>query len=170
MSGVIDAVVAERHAVVTFDTARPPAGIDAIVDASAVRAGRPAARRHVIAVRYDGCDLREVATRARLEPRELAALHSAPDYVVVAVGFLPGFAYLRGLDARLVFPRRASPRTRVAPGSVGIGGQYTGVYPFASPGGWNVLASAVGFAAFDAGRGAALSLGDTVRFVETDYD
>jgi UPF0271 protein len=168
--GVIDAVVAERHAVVTFDPARPPPDIDAVVDAAAIGTGREGAHRHVIAVRYDGCDLREVATSVGMDPRELAELHSAPEYLVVAVGFLPGFAYLRGLDARLIVPRRASPRTRVAPGSVAIGGPYTGVYPFASPGGWNVVGTAVGFAPFDAERGAKLALGDAVRFVEVRDD
>jgi UPF0271 protein len=164
--GVIDAIVAERHAVVTFDPSRPPADIDVVVDRAAVRTGHEGARRHVIAVRYDGCDLGELAASVGMDRREVADLHSAPEYRVVAVGFLPGFAYLRGLDARLIVPRRASPRTRVEPGSVAIGGPYTGVYPFASPGGWNVVGSAVGFAAFDAERGATLALGDAVRFVE----
>jgi len=81
---------------------------------------------------------------------------------------LPGFAYLRALDPRLVLPRRATPRPRVPALSVAIAGPYTGLYPFASPGGWHLLGTAVGFAPFDAHTGAAMSLGDRVRFVARD--
>jgi UPF0271 protein len=168
VEGVVDAIVAERHAVVTFVPGRPPAGIDSVVDAAGVGKARPSTRHHVVAVRYDGCDLRELATQAQLEPDEVARLHAAPEYVVVAVGFLPGFAYLRGLDGRLTFPRRPTPRTRVPARSVAVAGPYTGVYPFDSPGGWNVVGTAVGFSPFDPERGATLGLGDTVRFVEAD--
>ena len=101
----------------------------------------------------------------------LALRRSASDvrYVVAAIGFLPGFAYLRGLDARLVVPRRAAPRTRVEALSVAIAGPYAGVYPFESPGGWNLLGTAVGFSPFDARAGAVLALGDRVRFVEVGH-
>jgi UPF0271 protein len=81
------------------------------------------------------------------------------------IGFLPGFAYLRGLDPRIVVPRRPSPRARIAPLSTGVAGPYTGVYPFASPGGWNIVGVAVGFTPFDARSGAKLALGDRVLFV-----
>ena len=95
----------------------------------------------------------------------MVALHAASTYVVATIGFLPGFAYLRGLDAHLVLPRRSSPRARVPALAVGIAGPYAGVYPFASPGGWHLLGTAVGFTPFDARRGATLALGDRVRFV-----
>ncbi len=70
---------------------------------------------------------------------ELVARHSEPRYVVAFCGFAPGFAYLSGLDERLHVARRAEPRTRVPAGSVGIAGEFTGVYPRASPGGWRLL-------------------------------
>jgi KipI family sensor histidine kinase inhibitor len=78
---------------------------------------------------------------------------------------MPGFAYLRGLDPRLVIPRRATPRPRVPAGAVAIGGPYTGVYPLASPGGWHLLGTAIGAALFDVRSGATLALGDRVTFV-----
>ncbi|HEX3344918.1 MAG TPA: carboxyltransferase domain-containing protein, partial [Polyangiaceae bacterium] len=130
------------------------------------QAPAPAAgREHTVRVRYDGLDLDEVAAASGLSRHEVGAVHRVAAYEVAAIGFLPGFAYLRGLDPRLVLPRRATPRTRVPALSVAVAGPYTGVYPFASPGGWHLLGTAVGFAPFDATTGAALSLGDRVRFV-----
>ena len=64
---------------------------------------------------------------------------AAGRYLVGAIGFMPGFPYLAGLDERLHLPRRATPRTQIPAGSVGIGGGQTGVYPLVSPGGWNVI-------------------------------
>jgi 5-oxoprolinase (ATP-hydrolysing) subunit A len=177
LPGVVDAVVTERHALVTFEPARPPAGFaDAVARAEAAAAeGRarvdagttdddPAAKVHEIRVRYDGPDLDAVAAAAGVSRDEVIAIHQAATYVVAAIGFLPGFAYLRGLDPRLVVPRRASPRPRVPALSVAIAGPYAGVYPFASPGGWHLLGTALGFAPFDPRVGAALALGDRVRF------
>jgi len=106
-----------------------------------------------------------VASASGLSPAEVVAIHSGTAYEVTVVGFLPGFAYLRALDPRLVLPRRATPRPRVPALSVAIAGPYTGVYPFASPGGWHLLGTALGFTPFDARTGAAMSLGDRVRFV-----
>lgn len=116
-------------------------------------------------VRYDGPDLDEVSRRLATSTAEVVSLHTATTYTVAAIGFQPGFGYLRGLDRRLVLPRRDTPRPRVPALSVAIAGPYTGVYPFASPGGWHLLGTAVDFCPFDAERGAALALGDRVRFV-----
>jgi 5-oxoprolinase (ATP-hydrolysing) subunit B len=93
-------------------------------------------------------------------------LHVAGAYVVAFVGFLPGFAYLDGLDARLHVPRRAQPRTRVPAGSVAIAGAQSGVYPFDSPGGWHVIGTTA-LRMFDPDRepAALLQPGDAVRFV-----
>jgi len=166
---VVDVVVTERHALVAFEPGSPPAGVDAAIARALTRSAAAAApRQHRIPVRYDGEDLAEVAAAARVSLADVVSLHAAGEYVVAAVGFLPGFAYLRGLDARLVLPRRGRPRSRVAPLSVAIAGPYTGVYPFASPGGWNLLGVAVGFAPFDARTGAALAPGDRVRFVRVE--
>jgi KipI family sensor histidine kinase inhibitor len=164
---VRDAIVCERHAVVTFEPDAPPQEDrvrEAVANALAATNRDLAQQLHVIAVRYDGADLDDLSREVGLSRDEVISLHAAPVYEVAAMGFLPGFAYLRGLDARLVVPRRASPRQRVPALSVAIAGPYAGVYPFSSPGGWHLLGTAVGFAAFDALRGAALALGDRVRF------
>lgn len=96
-------------------------------------------------------------------------LHTAAEYLVQAIGFVPGFAYLHGLPEPLVTPRRTTPRTEVAAGSVGIGGSQTGVYPFATPGGWNIIGRSPAVL-FDVARrpAARLRAGDAVRFVEID--
>jgi len=87
----------------------------------------------------DGPDLADVATRARMTPAEVVALHCARPYRAFMLGFLPGFAYLASLDERIAAPRLATPRTRVPAGSVGIAGTQTGIYPSESPGGWRLI-------------------------------
>lgn len=126
----------------------------------------PAEHVHEIAVRYDGEDLGEIAARAGLALADVVARHTAAIYRVAFVGFQPGFAYLAGLPAELHVPRRATPRPRVPAGSVAIGGEWTGVYPAACPGGWNLL-GATETVLFDPRRDppALLQPGATVRFV-----
>lgn len=92
-----------------------------------------------IPVTYDGPDLDEVCARARLLRDELIALHTGATLTVAFCGFAPGFAYLSGLPQRLHVPRRATPRPRIAAGAVGLAGEFTGVYPRASPGGWQLI-------------------------------
>jgi KipI family sensor histidine kinase inhibitor len=93
----------------------------------------------VLDVHYDGPDLVETAGELGLAGDELVERHAAGEYLVAFCGFAPGFAYLRGLDDALRVGRRAEPRTRVPAGSVGIAGEFTGVYPRESPGGWRLL-------------------------------
>lgn len=110
------------------------------VDADA--AGGTVAAMLEIPVCYDpSCapDLDALAARAGLGRDEAVARHCAPDYTVAMIGFAPGFPYLLGLDPALATPRHATPRTRVPAGSVGIGGGQTGIYPAASPGGWQIV-------------------------------
>ena len=78
-----------------------------------------------------GPDLANVAAQAGLSENEVVAIHTDRDYLIDMLGFLPGFAYLGGLDERLHTPRLSVPRTRIEPGSVGIGGAQTGIYPLA---------------------------------------
>ncbi|WP_020593034.1 5-oxoprolinase subunit PxpB [Kiloniella laminariae] len=87
-----------------------------------------------------GPDLEEVAERSAMSTQEVVALHSAREYELLQIGFLPGFPFLAELDERLRFPRRASPRVRVPAGSVGIANAQTAIYPWESPGGWHLLA------------------------------
>jgi 5-oxoprolinase (ATP-hydrolysing) subunit B len=124
------------------------------------------ARRIEVPVHYDGVDLPLVASICGLREEDVVSLHAASDYVVAFVGFLPGFAYLDGLDARLHVPRRAEPRTRVPAGSVAIAAAQSGIYPFNSPGGWHIIGRTA-LRMFDPDRhpAALLQPGDAVRFV-----
>ena len=84
-------------------------------------------------------DIQDVAKRAGLEPKEVIDLHCGAEYQVQCVGFTPGFPFLSGLPKKIATPRRDVPRTGIPAGSVAIGGTQTGIYPTASPGGWNVI-------------------------------
>ena len=95
-----------------------------------------------IPVCYDeqfGIDLDEVSIRSELSVKEIIQLHSDKIYTVFFIGFLPGFLYLGGLNEKLHFDRKPNPRLKVDKGSVAIGGKQTGIYPFNSPGGWNII-------------------------------
>ena len=116
----------------------------------------------------DGSDLEALADSAGMTPREVIQLHSSIDYLVYFTGFQAGFAYLGDLDPRLHMPRRADPRISVPAGSVAIGGALTGIYPQASPGGWNLIGRCHQ-QLFDARKQppALLQAGDIVRFIPT---
>jgi KipI family sensor histidine kinase inhibitor len=116
-----------------------------------------------------GPDLEEVAEKTGLPAEEVIALHVSPVYTVATVGFSPGFPYLLGLPKRLWLPRRATPRLAVPAGSVAVAGGQAGIYPFTSPGGWQVLGRTA-VRLFDATlpRPGLLRAGDRVRFVAVD--
>ena len=127
-----------------------------------------AARLVEIPVCYDPAfapDLEAVAGRAHLTTEATVRLHSSLEYRVYMLGFLPGFAYLGRVPEAIAAPRLATPRTRVPAGSVGIAGEQTGIYPQASPGGWNLIGRTP-LRMFDARRGlpSLLQPGDRVRF------
>lgn len=126
-----------------------------------------------IPVIYDGPDLGRVAEINRLNVREVGELHSGTIYKVYVIGFAPGFPYLGDLDQRLHTPRLGEPRPGVPAGSVAIGGEHTGIYPVASPGGWNLIGR-TSVRLFDPVRRTPrsgdramfwLKAGDRVRFV-----
>ncbi|GGZ58789.1 allophanate hydrolase [Streptomyces inusitatus] len=119
-----------------------------------------------IPVRYDGPDLAEVAAVWRVTEEEVVAIHSATEFRVAFCGFAPGFGYLTGLPQRYAVPRRATPRTSVPAGSLGLAGPYSGVYPRSSPGGWQLIGS-TDLELWDPSRepAALLSPGARVRFV-----
>jgi KipI family sensor histidine kinase inhibitor len=118
-------------------------------------------------VTYDGPDVADVARRWEVTSAEVARLHTAQEYVVAFCGFAPGFAYCTGLPDALAVPRHERPRPRVEPGSVGLAGEYTGVYPTASPGGWRVIGrTATKLWHPDEDEPALLTPGTRVRFVD----
>jgi inhibitor of KinA len=113
-----------------------------------------------------GMDLEPLAREKGLTVEELVALHTAPEYLVYMLGFRPGFPFLGGLDPRLFSPRLATPRVAVPAGSVGIGGQQTGIYPVRCPGGWRLLGrTPMKIFSIEESPPFALDVGDRVRFV-----
>jgi inhibitor of KinA len=95
-----------------------------------------------VPVRYGGehgVDLETVAHHLHLRVEEVIHIHSGKLYTVFMMGFTPGFPYMGRLDDALVMPRLETPRTRVPAGTVAIAGSQTGIYPIASPGGWQLI-------------------------------
>jgi KipI family sensor histidine kinase inhibitor len=115
-----------------------------------------------------GPDLEAVAAFAGLPPREVIERHTSAEYRVFMLGFMPGFPYMGVVDARIAAPRRPTPRVRVEEGSVGVAGAQTGIYPCASPGGWQIIGR-TSLRLFDAARArpALFGPGDRVRFNAT---
>jgi KipI family sensor histidine kinase inhibitor len=171
LGGVRDVVPTFRSVAVTFDPLRTDLEqLRALLQPQAGDArGRDAEATVVIPVEYGGeagPDLDGIAAASGLTTADVVARHSACDYRVFMLGFLPGFAYLGAVDPAVVAPRHASPRLRVPAGSVGIAGLQTAVYPQGSPGGWQIVGRTT-FRPFDAARTPAslLAPGDRVRFV-----
>jgi KipI family sensor histidine kinase inhibitor len=173
--GVVDVVPAARTVLVRGDARTRPrwsAQVAAVVG-DAVHDGRGVVTGRTVEVPtvYDGADLDDVARTVGLSVDEVVARHVAGGpggYRVAFGGFMPGFAYVVGLDPALHVPRLPSPRTRVPAGSVAVAGDLTAVYPAATPGGWRLLGR-TRLAMFDPARGTAdaalLHAGDAVRFV-----
>jgi KipI family sensor histidine kinase inhibitor len=136
LAGVIDVVPAARTVLVVHD-----GSLDAalLVPAVTYEASASDVAAVTLDVDYDGEDLTDVAAACALQVEELIALHTGAVYTAAFCGFMPGFTYLVGSPQVLHLPRRASPRTRVPPGSVAIAAEFTGVYPRESPGGWHLL-------------------------------
>jgi inhibitor of KinA len=128
----------------------------------------PEPRQMEIPVCYGGehgPDLMDVGAMHGMTPEQVIGLHSSTTYLVYFLGFVPGFAYLGELPEALVTPRLPTPRRGVPPGSVGIAGSQTGVYPFATPGGWRLLGrTPVAMFRPDQSALSLLSIGDRVRF------
>ena len=160
-----DAVLGARTVLLRGE---PPA-LRALVDRSEPRDITAAEARDAIEipVTYDGPDLADVAEHAGLSEEEIVAAHTGTPWTVAFGGFAPGFAYLVGGDERLAVPRRESPRTSVPAGSVGLAGEFSGIYPRSSPGGWQLIGR-TDAVMFDVDRDppALLVPGAHVRFVE----
>ncbi|CAG2140955.1 hypothetical protein LMG31506_02434 [Cupriavidus yeoncheonensis] len=169
LPGVEELVPAARTILVRF---RPASGrVAQLVQAIAARdLSRRAERDSTlveIPVRYDGEDLAEVAQLLGITPAEVVRRHTGSEYTVAFTGFAPGFAYLSGGHPSLDVPRRSTPRTRIPAGAVGLAGTFSGVYPQASPGGWQIIGvTPVAMWNLDRGQPALLQPGYRVRFVD----
>jgi KipI family sensor histidine kinase inhibitor len=169
--GYVEAVPSYRSLLVFFDPERASAESAEEhlrrfeSDADLAERGRPRLRE--VPTVYDGEDLEEVARRVGATPSDVVRWHSEREYRVYMVGFTPGFAYMGSTDDRLRLPRRTTPRTRVPAGSVGIAMGQTGIYPSATPGGWNLLGRAEHRGLFDLASDPPSYFlpGDRVRFV-----
>ena len=141
--GVVDIVPGARTVLVSLNDPAHQAAARTHVEAVTVPAVNSptggAEADVVIVVVYDGADLAEVAERLQMGTEEVVAAHTGSLWQVGFGGFAPGFAYLVGGDPRLTVPRRSEPRTRVPAGSVGLAGEFSGVYPRESPGGWQLI-------------------------------
>jgi KipI family sensor histidine kinase inhibitor len=140
--GVVDIVPAARTVLLTLEGSGLQGGVrrrlqtlEVTAAAEAVTPGEPL----VIDVVYDGDDLREVAELTGLTLTQVVDAHTAEPWTVGFCGFAPGFAYLVDGDPRLRVPRRSEPRPSVPAGAVGLAGDFTGIYPRRSPGGWQLI-------------------------------
>jgi KipI family sensor histidine kinase inhibitor len=169
LPGVVDVVPAARTVLVVVDPA--VTSLAALAQALSATAPRTGRREHgelvEVPVVYDGEDLAEAAALLGWDAPELVDRHTSAQWSVAFCGFAPGFGYLASPDWTVEAPRRSSPRTKVPPGSVALAGEFSGVYPRESPGGWQLIGR-TRLAVFDLSRepAALLRPGVRVRFVE----
>jgi KipI family sensor histidine kinase inhibitor len=142
MPGVLDIVPAARTVLVKLDgpgrqsaVRRRLGKLTVVPGPESTTPGEPT----VIDVVYDGADLAEVAELTEMTTAQVINAHTANPWKVGFCGFAPGFAYLLGGDSRLAVPRRSEPRPSVPAGAVGLAGEFTGIYPRRSPGGWQLI-------------------------------
>ncbi len=169
LEGVVDVVPAARTVLLVTD----PAVTTLAAVEQAVRQARPRTDRGgredlvELPVVYAGADLADVAGLLGVEPAEVVRRHTGAEWTVAFCGFAPGFGYLTQDGGGWDVPRRSTPRTKVPPGSVALAGEFSGVYPRESPGGWQLIGR-TDVAVFDLGRDPAALLrpGVRVRFVD----
>jgi KipI family sensor histidine kinase inhibitor len=143
LPGVLDIVPASRTLLLKLDGPRHQRAVRrrlrTLQVAPDLVATAPPEEPTVIDVVYDGADLAEVADRTGLTTAQVINAHTGTPWQVGFGGFAPGFAYLVGGDPRLAVPRRSEPRSSVPAGALGLAGEFTGIYPRRSPGGWQLI-------------------------------
>jgi KipI family sensor histidine kinase inhibitor len=142
MRGVLDIVPAARTLLLKLDGSGRQSAIRRRLGTLTVAPGAAVpttVEPTVIDVVYDGADLVEVADLSGMTAAQVIEAHTANPWTVGFCGFAPGFAYLVGGDPRLSVPRRSEPRPSVPAGAVGLAGEFTGIYPRRSPGGWQLI-------------------------------
>ncbi|VXB22125.1 5-oxoprolinase subunit PxpB [Nocardioides sp. AX2bis] len=172
-AGRVEQVVpAARSVLVVARDGVPVADVRRLLDRVEARTAAATEEAEVLEVPtvYDGEDLAAVASLTGLTQEQVVAAHTGQTWRVAFAGFAPGFGYLLGEDDRLHVPRRDEPRTRVPAGSVGLAGAYSGIYPTASPGGWQLLGR-TDLVLWDVDRDppALLRPGVRVRFVDVGH-
>jgi KipI family sensor histidine kinase inhibitor len=167
--GLVDMVPAARTLLVVIDPAATSLSrvTDAVRGTSPGRDRRGSGELLEVPVTYDGEDLEEAAQLLGCGKAELVRRHTADEWTVAFCGFAPGFGYLTTKAWQVEMPRRSSPRTSVPRGSVALAGEFSGIYPRESPGGWQLIGRTQ-VAVFDPSRepAALLRPGVRVRFVE----
>lgn len=169
LEGVVDIVPAGRTILLSIDL--DVTELSTVEQEVRSAEPRPAARKSgelvEIPVTYDGEDLEGVAKILGCDAAEVIRRHTADEWMVAFCGFAPGFAYIAAASGAWQIPRRESPRTSVPAGSVGLAAEFSGIYPQASPGGWQLIGHTE-VAVFDIDREppALLSPGTPVRFVD----
>lgn len=173
LDGLVDAIPAYTTILLEFDLARLDAARAERSAADAIRTSATGPLKPGRLIEVPACyapefapDIEAVATCHGLTTQQVATTHASVEYHAAFIGFQPGFAYLGGVPASIATPRLESPRTRVLPGSIGIAGDQTGIYPFASPGGWRLIGRTP-LRMFDAARDrpCLIEMGDRVKFV-----
>jgi len=173
LPGVADVVPAAETVLVVASGVTPLAALRTELETVEPNSGSVAATEEAetveIAVLYDGPDLADVARLTGLDEAEVVAAHTGSLWRVAFGGFAPGFGYLVGGDPRLQVPRRDSARTAVPAGAVGLAGEYTGVYPRESPGGWQLIGTTrERMWDLEREQPAVLRPGAVIRFVAED--
>lgn len=147
IKGIIEIVPTFCTVMVYYDCLTISSGkLTRIINEAVSRCGEEegvaSSKCYEIPVCYEGDfapDMKNVELHTGLSAKEIIRRHTEPNYMIYMLGFLPGFAYLGGLDEKLETPRLDSPRTKIPAGAVGIGGNQTGIYPLDSPGGWQLI-------------------------------
>lgn len=175
ISGLSETVPAYRSIALIFkDVLKTPESIDQILEnmTKETELVKVENKEYEVPVCFElGLDWEEVSSHLKLTKDEIIEKYILGEYSVAMMGFLPGFIFLDGLDPVFTVPRKGSPRTRIPPGSVGIGGSQTGIYSIESPGGWNIIGRTPhSFFDLDGELPTTLRPGDRIRFKRISKD